>query len=99
MNRRRRATLPAGVKLTRVEFAHPILTAYQVTFNGKEIGYVWRQICFSYRGNQGWNRGVRLHDYHPKEWRYGRYVSDGGSYCYARHYGVGELLRQELLPG
>lgn len=34
----------------------------------QELGYVYKRRGFSYRGKQGWNRGVRLRDFHPTEW-------------------------------
>ena len=46
-------------------------TAYRVERDGEFIGYVWSRRGFSYRGTQGWNRGVRIHDYHPWEWCWG----------------------------
>jgi len=32
------------------------------------LGWVRRQRGFSYRGVDGWNRGIRLRDFHPTEW-------------------------------
>lgn len=34
----------------------------------QELGCVYKHRGFSYRGKQGWNRGVRLRDFHPTEW-------------------------------
>lgn len=46
-------------------------TLYSVEHQGRLIGYVWSEEGFSYRGTQGWNRGIRLRDYRPTEWHFG----------------------------
>lgn len=59
-----------------------ILSAYSVSKDGKILGYVWKKRGFSYRGTQGWNRGIRLQDYHPIEWYFGKVLGglDSGSF-------------------
>ena len=53
------------------------LTAYRVLLDGNLIGFVWSRRGFSYRGTEGWNRGIRLRDYHPVEWCCGDAVNFG----------------------
>lgn len=48
------------------------LTGYDVIYNGKLIGQVFKKRSFSYRGSQGWNSGIRLHDFHPIQWNYSK---------------------------
>jgi hypothetical protein len=43
-----------------------------VSCGGCVIGFVWKVRGFSYRGVDGWNRGVRLKDFHPIHWECGR---------------------------
>jgi len=93
-----RKELPPGVQIEKLDCHGSILTAYRVTLNGQEIGFVRREVGFSYRGKQGWNRGVRLQDYHPKEWRYSRSgIYERGLHAFSRHEAVGELVRQAAL--
>lgn len=58
---------------------------YVVTVGGKIAGYVWSRKGFSYRGTQGWNRGIRIRDYHPTEWHFN---FDGTSLKDRRSYGM-----------
>ena len=55
-----------------------IRTAYEVFVDSKSMGFVWSREGFSYRGMEGWNRGIRLKDFHPIEWRYGKVLGDFG---------------------
>lgn len=41
---------------------------YDVIADGRVLGTVERRAILSYRGTQGWNRGVRIKDYHPAAW-------------------------------
>jgi hypothetical protein len=34
----------------------------------EELGCVYKQRGFSYRGRDGYNRGIRLRDFHPTDW-------------------------------
>jgi hypothetical protein len=43
-------------------------TCYRVLLNNEPLGYVFCRRGFSYRGTEGWNRGIRLRDFHPWEW-------------------------------
>lgn len=45
---------------------------------GDPIAYVWSIRRLSYRGMQGWNRGIRLKDFHPKTWEWGWKREDVG---------------------
>jgi len=75
-------------------------TAYQVFLGGKEIGFVWSRTELSYRGTQGWNRGVRLQDFHPICWRFsGSDMESGGFLCFNRESGIRELMRAEGTSG
>lgn len=47
-----------------------VLSAYEVFMHYSSIGFVWKVRGFSYRGMQGWNRGIRLRDYHPTHWEF-----------------------------
>lgn len=70
-----------------------MLSAYSVTADGKQIGFVWKRKGFSYRGMQGWNRGIRLRDFHPIEWVWGERlgVSDGRLSTYSRQNAADRL--------
>lgn len=70
-------------------------TTYVVKLSRQVIGYVWSIRGFSYRGVQGWNRGVRIRDYHPIEWYYGfKLESYTGSHsAYNRRLAVEALVR------
>lgn len=72
------------------------LTCYQVSVKGGSVvGYVWKERGFSYRGTQGWNRGVRLKDFHPMEWHYGKKlgIKESGSYGQiSRKFAINSLL-------
>jgi hypothetical protein len=70
-------------------------TAYAVHRGRRLVGYVWSVVGFSYRGTQGWNRGVRLRDYHPVEWRYGLAMGLRGLSAHNRGWAVRMLLEAE----
>ena len=46
------------------------LTAYKAYYMGELLGTIYKKRGFSYMGTQGWNRGIRLRDYHPIEWSF-----------------------------
>ena len=48
-----------------------IKTGYIIEVDGVQRGFVWSVNGFSYRGTQGWNRGIRCQDFHPIEWHQG----------------------------
>lgn len=87
------------IRFKRIENEEAGETAYEVLADGQSIGFVWSARVFSYRGTEGWNRGLRLRDFHPKEWRYGPSVSNWrGQYGTAasRTRAAKELLRATL---
>jgi hypothetical protein len=71
-------------KFRRVECSHAE-TAYAVEVNGEQVGFVWSRRGFSYRGTQGWNRGIRIRDFHPLEWHYGQKVGLRERHSYGRY--------------
>ena len=71
------------------------LTAYEVFHADKSIGFVKKRRGFSYRGTGGWNRGIRLRDYHPIEWVYGKELHSANSWCSNRQRGAENLLREQ----
>jgi hypothetical protein len=36
------------------------------------LGYTWKEEVFTYMGTEGWNRGTRIRDYYPVEWKAGK---------------------------
>lgn len=48
------------------------LTAYEVTRGADRLGFVWSFQGFSYRGDGGWNSGIRCRDFYPTRWHYGK---------------------------
>lgn len=93
---RSRPSLMKFTKITKEELERRFLratirTAYEVFDEGKSIGYVWSKEGFSYRGTQGWNSGIRIRDYSPIEWYYGRLLGTGNT-CYSRQRGAERLL-------
>lgn len=60
-----------GIKFKRIERVGA-QSAYEVFKDGVPIGFVWSTRVLSYRGTQGWNRGIRVRDFHPLEWRYSK---------------------------
>lgn len=47
-------------------------TYYLIKRGGELLGYAWKEEVFTYMGTEGWNRGTRIRDYHPIEWKCGR---------------------------
>jgi hypothetical protein len=70
-----------------------VITAYRVNVGKQFVGYVWKRRGFCYRGMQGRNRDIRIRDYHPIEWRYGKYLGvwDGSAY-YSRGDAVAAMI-------
>lgn len=90
----------ASIRFLRVPCEkYGILTAYSVRVSEKEVGFVWKKQTFSYRGKEGWNRGIRLHDYHPIRWEYGAEI---GAYkaprTYSRMMASDRLIESVILP-
>jgi hypothetical protein len=79
--------------LKKVDPPSGAATCYSVTIDGRLIGYVWSERGFSYRGDQGWNRGIRLKDFHPWEWHYSGERGGSSGRTYSRKQAV-ELLRE-----
>jgi len=70
-------------------------TRYDVMLGETLIGHVYSSKELSYRGMQGWNRGIRLKDFHPTIWRYQtpkQYTK--GAFTRNRASGVNTLLEQ-----
>ena len=59
---------PLVFRRFKFEGVSSIRTAYEVYRGAKKIGYVFSRVGSSYRGMEGWNRGIRLKDFHPIEW-------------------------------
>lgn len=66
-------------------------TVYSVWIGRRRVGFVWSTVGFSYFGDQGWNRGIRLRDFHPVEWFFGNSL-DVGTVTYSRRRGIERLL-------
>jgi hypothetical protein len=76
-----------------------VQAAYTVWLDGVMRGYVWKQRGFSYRGTQGWNRGIRCKDFHPIEWRYGPHIGGrAGLTCISRAAAIARLLETRKEP-
>lgn len=60
---------PSGFVFTPVEIKVGMEKAYAVSLAGTALGFVWKTRVLSYRGTEGWNRGLRIRDYNPVEWR------------------------------
>lgn len=84
--------LPKGIRLEKLD-PGTHRTLYAVFRGRRLLGYVWSYVGFSYRGEQGWNRGIRLRDYHPVEWRYGATHHERGGPATNRTWAVRNLLR------
>jgi len=72
------------------------LSAYEVWDKNVKLGVVWSRRGFSYRGEQGWNRGIRIRDYHPTEWQSGQTlgITEHHRITYmSRKYAVNALLK------
>lgn len=84
---------PMTPKITFKKLAEHLLrrSTYEVFADGASIGFVWSKRGFSYRGTQGWNSGIRIRDFHPTEWYYGKTL-DAERSCYNRSWGVRALL-------
>jgi hypothetical protein len=92
-----KAKVAPVIKLQRLT-GHEHKTAYRVLLDGKEIGFVWSYRGHSYRGMQGWNRGIRLQDYHPTTWKYGPSLFWADCFvCYDRAQGVECLVRERAV--
>lgn len=59
------------IDLSKQQFGSLYLSAYEVWVGGEKIGVVWSQEGFSYRGENGWNSGIRIQDFSPTEWHCG----------------------------
>jgi hypothetical protein len=70
-------------------------TNYQVFLNGKSIGFVWSRRILSYRGKEGWNRGLRLRDFHPAVWYYGKHYHERKTSSHRRRVAIDKLVREE----
>lgn len=71
-----------------------VITAYRVRRNGVLIGFVWSCRVLSYRGTQGWNRGIRIRDFHPLEWRSGVNPWERGQPARTRRDAVNHLISE-----
>lgn len=88
-----------AVQVKKFKVTHVgIRTMYEVQRNGLRVGWIWSRVGFSYRGTQGMNRGIRLRDFHPIEWRYSAtyptLASVDGKSAYNRRQAVARLLEE-----
>lgn len=83
----------ATLGMRKVE-PHPgELTRYEVSCGGEVIGHVSSGKVLTYRGKDGWCRGVRLRDFHPTRWNYHTPGDDDHRRtCYSRRDAVRRLL-------
>ena len=93
---KRQQAIPDGITLTK-EHEVPlwVLTGYRVHRGTKFLGYVWSREGHSYRGSQGWNRGIRLTDFYPTEWKYGAHLGHEGDIAYSRRMAIERLIESQ----
>lgn len=82
-----------NARLRKVEPGLNMESAYEVTW-GLHQGFVWSKRTLSYRGSQGWNRGIRLKDFHPLHWEYGKQLGERQGRADRRKDAVEKLIAE-----
>lgn len=84
----------ASLRFRKVAPTGRCLTAYEVLVDSRSIGFVWSRRTHSYRGTEGWNRGLRSKDFHPIRWYCGLQLAgprDATRTSYSRSQAVRDL--------